>query len=86
MAIIKQEGGVIGSTTINGVEVPIVSVPTEIVVKNLRTNTEYDSEEAADADIADPNTETTQSDVQKSVKVKVAKLVDIIGLSGRTDG
>lgn len=83
---IKKEGGVIGTTIVNGQEVPIVSVPTEITLTNLKTNTEYPSEEAADADIADPNTDTTAADVQRSVKVKAATLVDLIGLSGRTDG
>lgn len=83
---IKKEGGVIGTTFVNGQEVPVVSVPTEITLTNLKTKTEYASEEAADADIADPNTDTTAADVQRSVKVKVAQLVDLIGLSGRTDG
>ena len=82
---IKKEGGVIGTTTVNGQEVPVLSVPTEITLKNLETNLEYESEEAADADIADPNTDTTAADVQRSVKVKAAQLVDLIGMSGRTD-
>jgi len=82
---IKKEGGVIGTTTVNGQEVPVLSVPTEITLKNLKTNLEYESEEAADADIADPNTDTTDADVQRNVKVKVAQLVDLIGMSGRTD-
>lgn len=83
---IKKEGGVIGTTTVNGQEVPVLSVPTEITLTNLKTNIEYASEEAADADIADPNTDTTAADVQRSVKVKAATLVDLIGMSGRTDG
>lgn len=81
MAIIKE--GKIGTTIIDGKEVPVVTVPTETVIKNLKTNTEYESEEAAKADIADPNTDTTDADIQRNVKIKCAKLVDLIGLSGK---
>ena len=81
MAIIKE--GKIGTTIIDGKEVPVISVPTEITIKNLKTNTEYDSEEAAQADVANPNTETTDVDIQRNVKIKCAKLVDLIGLSGK---
>ena len=81
MAIIKE--GKIGTTIIDGKEVPVISVPTEITIKNLKTNTEYDSEEDAQADVANPNTETTDADIQRNVKIKCAKLVDLIGLSGK---
>jgi len=81
MSIIKE--GQIGTTTIGGKEVPVITVPIDTTIKNLLTNTEYDSEEAAQADIADPNTATTAEHVQRNVKVKCAKLVDLIGLSGK---
>ena len=38
MSIIKE--GQIGTTTIGGKEVPVITAPTETTIKNLLTNTE----------------------------------------------
>ena len=63
-----------GYTTINGKEVPIIDCPSKIIIKNKKTNTTYESEAAAKADVEDPNTETTEEDIRRDVEITVANL------------
>jgi len=63
-----------GYTTINGKEVPIIDCPSKIIIKNKKTNTIYESEAAAKADVEDPNTETTEEDIRRDVEITVANL------------
>lgn len=51
----------------------------EVTVKNLATDTEYDDDDAAAADVADPNTATTDADIARSVAIRVLKGVDASG-------
>lgn len=60
--------------TINGKKVPVVECETEVVLRNKVTNVEYNSDQEAEQDIADPNTTTKREDVTRSVKIKVANM------------
>ena len=59
---------------INGKKVPVVECETEVVLRNKKTNKEYNSDKEAEDDIADPNTDTVDEDVRRSVKIKVADM------------
>tara|TARA_R100000657_G_C4559300_1_gene28972 strand:- start:183 stop:380 length:198 start_codon:yes stop_codon:yes gene_type:complete len=54
----------------------IKRIPAEAkeVIKNKKTGQVYESKDAFDADVADPNTETTQDDFSQHVEITVAKL------------
>ena len=69
-----KEEGTIEYVTINGKKVPKIKCETEVVVRNKKTNQEYSSDIEAKADIDNPNTDTTEADVTRSVKIKVAKM------------
>ncbi len=68
------EEGDVAYTMINGKKVPVVKCETEVVLRNTVTNTEYNSDAEAEADIADPNTSTQKEHVVRSVKIKVAAM------------
>ena len=51
----------------------------EVVVKNVATEVEYDDDDAAAADVADPNTATTDADISRSVTMRVLKSVSADG-------
>jgi len=44
------------------------------IVKNKRTGTVYADKAAFDADVADPNTETTADDFRQDLEITVASL------------
>jgi hypothetical protein len=69
----KEEGSVT-YVTVDGKKVPVVECETEIVLRNKKTNQEYNSDKEAEDDIANPDTETVKEDVTRSVKIKVAKM------------
>ena len=69
----KEEGSV-AYTMINGKKVPVVKCETEVVLRNTRTNQEYSSDQEAENDIADTNTETVREEITRSVKIKVAAM------------
>jgi len=62
---------------IDGKKVPVIECETEIVLRNKRTNYEYASDEEAENDINDENTDTVKEDVVRSVKIKVAAMPPI---------
>ena len=70
MPRIEQEAQLVDGTLLPEVEV---------VVKNVRTETEYDDDDAAAADVADDNTDTTDADISRSVTLRVVKGVDASG-------
>jgi len=70
MPRIEQEAQLVDGTLLPEVEV---------VVKNVRTETEYDDDDAAAADVADVNTDTTDADISRSVTLRVVKGVDASG-------
>ena len=69
----KEEGSV-EYVTIDGKEVPVVKCEAEIVLRNTKTNYEYNSDKEAEDDIANPDTDTVREDVTRSVKIKVAEM------------
>ena len=74
-----QEPKQIGIQMVNGKEVPILQPEVFIEVKNKKTGKDYNSEEEAKKDVADPSTETTQEDIEQNVQVKVQQLPDFKG-------
>ena len=67
---IKEEPKIIGYREINGKQIPIIKCATETTIYHTDTGQEYDSEEAAQADVDDPAT----SHIKRDVKITVAKL------------
>ena len=62
---------------VNGTVIKDVEIETEVTVKNLKTNVEYKSDKEAEDDVNNPNTDTKQEDISRSVNIKVAKLPDV---------
>ena len=79
----KEEGSV-EYVTIDGKEVPVVKCEAEIVLRNTKTNYEYNSDQEAEDDIANPDTDTLREYITRSVKIKVAK-IPAIGASSDKD-
>ena len=69
-----KEEGEVTYTMINGKKVPVVKCETEVVLRNTKTNKEYNSDKEAEDDIANPDTDTVYEDVTRSVKIKVADM------------
>ena len=69
----KEEGSV-NYTIINGKKVPVVKCETEVVLRNTKTNYEYNSDKEAEDDIADPNSPTQREFITRSLKIKVAAM------------
>jgi len=67
--------------TIDGVEVTVYKPRVEVTVKHLKTGQEYGSDEEARQDIDDPNTDTKEEDISRSVHIKVQS----IPLGGKTN-
>ena len=72
MAFIEK--GEVAYTEINGKRVPVVKCETEVVLRNTRTNAEYNSDHDAENDIADSNTSTVREEITRSLKIKVAAM------------
>ena len=58
----KEEGSV-RYEIIDGKKVPVIECETEVVLRNKRTNYEYASDEEAENDINDENTDTVREEV-----------------------
>jgi len=69
-----KEEGEVTYTEINGKKVPVVKCETEVVLRNTKTNVEYNSDKEAEDDIANPSTATQKEDVIRSLKIKVAAM------------
>jgi len=69
----KEEGSV-EYIEVDGKKVPVVKCEAEIVLRNTVTNTEYNSDQEAEDDIANPDTDTQREHITRSVKIKVAKM------------
>jgi len=59
---------------IDGQEVPVIPAKAVEEVKNKRTGKVYASKADFDADVADPNTDTSVDDLQINQKITVASL------------
>jgi len=66
---------------IDGVEVTVYKPRVEITVKHMITGQEYGSDEEAKQDVDNPNTDTKQEDISRSVHIKVQS----IPLGGQTN-
>ena len=71
---IIEEPKIIGHKEIDGQQVPIYSCKAETVITNTKTGATYESEEAASADVADPNTDTAEEDIKRDVTVFAPRL------------
>ena len=72
MAFIEE--GSVEYVEIDGKKVPAVKCETEVVLRNKETGYEYNSDKEAEDDIANPDTDTQQEHVTRSLKVKVAAM------------
>jgi hypothetical protein len=69
-----KEEAEVNYTIINGKKVPVVKCETEVVLKNTKTNYEYNSDKEAEDDISNPSTATIKEDITRSLKIKVAAM------------
>jgi len=74
---IVDEPKILGYREINGEQVPVYSCKTETTITNTLTGTTYESEEACNADIADPNTATKESHIQRDVTIFAPRLANL---------
>ena len=68
-------------TTQDGRKIPRYKVKTETTITNIDTGAEYESEEAMQADIDNPNTSTTVEKIKRDVKVFAPSLADMLGVT-----
>jgi len=54
----------------------LIKIPAEAkeIIKHKRTGKVYASKAEFDADVADPNTDTTQDDFRQDLEIKVTKI------------
>jgi len=55
-------------------ELPKIPAIAKEIVKNKRTGKVYESKSAFNADVADPNTDTTSDDFRQDLEITVASL------------
>ena len=80
----KEEGSV-EYIEVDGKKVPVVKCEAEIILRNTKTNYEYNSDKEAEDDIANPDTDTVREDITRSVKIKVAKMPALGAASEKDD-
>ena len=61
-------------------ELPRIPAEAKEIIKHKRTGQVYADKAAFDADVADPNTDTTSDDFRQDLEITVAKLT----LQGKT--
>ena len=54
-------------------DLPKIPVETKEIIKHKRTGKVYDSKAHFDADVADPNTDTTVDDFRQDLEIKVTR-------------
>jgi hypothetical protein len=69
MAKIIDEPVLLRHDVIDGKKVPVYSAKVETTVTNTKTGQEYNSHEECQADIDNPETETTEADIRRDVNV-----------------
>ena len=75
MAFIEE--GSVEYVEIDGKRVPVVKCETEVILRNTQTNYEYNSDQEAEDDIANPETDTQREHITRSLKIKVAAMPPI---------
>jgi hypothetical protein len=69
MAKIVDEPKLLRYDMLDGVKIPVYSAKVETTVTNIKTGQEYSSHEECQADIDNPETETTEADIKRDVHV-----------------
>jgi|TARA_R100001163_G_C5020094_1_gene163134 hypothetical protein len=54
-------------------DIPKIPVETKEIIKHKRTGKVYETKADFDADVADPNTDTTQDDFRQDLEVTVTR-------------
>ena len=55
-------------------DIPTLPAEAKEIIKHKRTGKIYDSKADFDADVADPNTDTTEDDFRQDLEIKVTKV------------
>lgn len=55
-------------------ELPKIAAEAKEIIKNKRTGKIYSNKAEFDADVADPNTDTTENDFRQDLEVKVTRI------------
>ena len=55
-------------------DLPKIPATAKEIIKHRRTGKVYDSKTDVDADVADPNTDTTVDDFRQDLEIKVTKV------------
>ena len=69
MAKIIDEPVLLRHDVIDGKKVPVYSAKVETTVTNTKTGQEYNSHDECQADIDNPETDTTEADIRRDVNV-----------------
>jgi len=54
-------------------DLPVIPAEAKEIIKHKRTGRVYDSKADFDADVADPNTDTTADDFRQDLEIKVTR-------------
>jgi hypothetical protein len=77
-----KEDEVIEYMEIDGKKVPKVVVPATVTIVHSETGKEYASDEEAQADVDDPNTQTQTKHILRHVTIEVARIKDLLSEGG----
>ena len=69
MAKIVDEPKLLRYDELGGVKIPVYSAKVETTITNLKTGHEYSSHDECQADIDNPESETTEADIRRDVHV-----------------
>ena len=58
-------------------DLPIIPAEAKEIIKHKRTGKVYDTKADFDADVADPNTDTTADDFRQDIQIKVTRAGNI---------
>ena len=58
-------------------DIPRIPAEAKEIIKHKRTGKVYDTKADFDADVADPNTDTTQDDFRQDLEIKVTRAGNI---------
>lgn len=75
-----EPGGKV-SVVKDGKTIEEIDIETEVTLINTKTNQEYNSDQEAQDDVDNSETETKQEDLSRSVRIRVAKMPDILSSS-----
>tara|TARA_Y100001938_G_C7817617_1_gene295007 strand:+ start:189 stop:440 length:252 start_codon:yes stop_codon:yes gene_type:complete len=79
MPIVKDAEQIGTLTLEDGRVIPRYNVKTETTITHVDTGAEYESEEAAQADVDNPATSTTADKIKRDIKVFAPSLKDMMG-------